>query len=361
MSSPANKKSRHARISIPTALRQALLLMLALGGACVSQAEDAVYLKPAAPGAPLTRIRGEVVDFTGRELRIQNDAGRERVIPAAQVERVETTHGPEQTSGDRLFAAGDFRGAAAQYRAALEAGREPRGWVRRQILAQMVWSQRNLEEWDQAGEYFLILLASDPETPDFASLPIVWTDDKPRIAVERKAQAWLAAADQPVAMLMGASHLLSTNDRSLALEKLKGLLMSSDPRIAWLAFGQLWRAGSENATAEQRRSFAARIEASDESLRAGAYFVLGNALVSEQPEDATLALMKLPILYEREYRLAAAALLTSGECLEKLQRPAQALGLYREVASRFGQAKVAAEAQQRSERLASPAKARDNG
>ena len=349
-----------ARIDPLTTVRHTLLLVLWLGGCWSAAGEDAVYLKPTAPGAPLTRIRGEVVDFTGRELRIQNDAGRERTIPAAQVERVETTHSPEQLSGDRLFAAGDFRGAATQFRSALEAGREPRNWVRRQILAQVVWSQRNLEEWDQAGEYFLILLASDPETPSFACLPVVWTNDKPDIAVERKAQAWLADSAQPAAVLMGASHLLSTTQREQALEKLKGLLTASDPRIAWLAFGQLWRAGSENATAEQRRSFAARIEASDESLRAGAYFVLGNALANEQPEDATLALMKLPILYEREYRLAAAALVTSGGCLEKLHRPAHALGLYREVASRFGQSTIAAAAQKQSERLASPQPARDN-
>jgi tetratricopeptide (TPR) repeat protein len=319
-----------------------------------------VYLKPAAPGSPVTRIRGEIVDFTGRDLRIQNDAGRERTIPAAEIERVETTHSPEQTSGDELFAAGDFRGAVRQYRSALESGREPRNWIRRQILAQLIWCQRNLKEWEQAGDHFLILLASDANTPDFACLPLVWTNDKPSLAVERKAQAWLADTERSAAVLMGASHLLSTANRPQALEKLKGLLADTDPRIAWLAFGQLWRAGSDNATAEQRASFAARIEGSDETLRAGAYFILGSALAAEQPEEAALALMKLPILHQREYHLAAAALVTSGDCLEKLQRPDQALSLYREAATRFGQSTFAAEAEQRSRRLASPTPAREN-
>jgi tetratricopeptide (TPR) repeat protein len=344
----------------------ALVLSFAwLGVACLdvagaAQAEDAVYLRPAAAGAPLTRIRGEIVDFTGRELRIQNDAGRERAIPTAQIERVETTHSPEQTSGDQLFAAGDFKGAVQQYRSALESKREPRNWVRRQILAQLVWSQRNLKQWDQAGEYFLILLASDTSTPDFACLPLVWTGDKPSPALERQAQVWLADAEHSAAVLMGASHLLATASRPQALEKLKTLLADDDPRIAWLAFGQLWRAGSDNATAEQRASFAARIEGSDESLRAGAYFILGNALAGQQPEAAALALMKLPILHEREYHLAAAALVTSGDCLERLQRRDQALTLYREAATHFGQSTAAAEAEQRSRRLASPSPARDN-
>jgi tetratricopeptide (TPR) repeat protein len=352
--------SSHARIDAFTSRRFIFCLILASSCFRSAAAEDAVYLKPSAPGAPLTRIRGEIVEFTGRELRIQNDAGRERTIPAAEVERVETTRSAEQMSGDQLFAAGDFRDAVTQYRSALEAGREPRNWVRRQVLAQIVWCQRNLGEWDQAGEYFLILLASDADTPDFACLPLVWTGEKPQIVVERKAQQWLANTEQPAAVLMGASQLLTTAHREHALAKLKELLAVDDPRIAWLAFGQLWRAGSGNATAEQMRSFAARIEKSDESLRAGAYFILGNALAGSQPEAATLALMKLPVLYEREYALAASALVTSGECLEKLSRPAQALGLYREAASRYSRAGIAAEARTRIERLASPSAARDN-
>jgi tetratricopeptide (TPR) repeat protein len=342
-------------------LRVGLVVSLAAWLMCHSaSAEDVVYLKPVG-GAAEGRIRGEIVDYTGRELRIQNAAGRERSIPAAQVERIETSRSPEQIAGDELFEQGDFRGAIARYRTALEAAREPREWVRRQILAQIVWSQRNLQEWDQAGEYFLILLASDPTTPDFACLPLAWIDEKPRLEVERKAQAWLANDQQPAAVLMGASHMLSTSNRPQALAKLKGLLASSDPRIAWLAYVQLWRAGSNNASPEQRQSFARRIESSDESLRAGAYFVLGRALAPQQPEDAAIALLKLPVLYDRENRLAAIALLDAGECLERLARPAQAMGLYRELDERFAQAPAADEARRRLDRLASPTAARDNG
>ncbi len=336
------------------------LLSLIAWLACLSAAsgEDVVYLKALA-GAAAARVRGEIVDYTGRELRIQNAGGRERSIPAAQIERIETTRSPEQSAGDELFEQGDFRGAIARYRTALETTREPRDWVRRQILAQIIWSQRNLGEWDQAGEYFLILLASDPATPDFACLPLVWTDEKPRPEVDRKAQSWLSS-QQPAAVLMGASHLLSTSSRTAALAKLKGLLASNDPRIAWLAYVQLWRAGSNNASPQQRQSLARRIEASDESLRAGAHFVLGRALAPQQPEDAAIELMKLPVLYDREYRLAADSLLDAGECLERLARPAQAAGLYRELTERFSQAPAADEARRRLERLASPIAAREN-
>jgi TolA-binding protein len=70
--------------------------------------------------------------------------------------------------------------------------------------------------------------------------------------------------------------------------------------------------------------------------------------------------MKLPVLYEREYRLAAEALLEAGECLERLKRPTQAAGLYRELDERFAQSPAAEEARRRLERLVSPTAAREN-
>ncbi len=330
-----------------------------LGCLSAARAEDVVYLK-APDGARGGQLRGKVVDYTGRELRLQSAAGRERRIPAAQVERVETEHSLEESAGDRLMERGDFRGAIDRYRQALETAREPRDWVRRQILARTIWCQRNLGDWDQAGEYFLILLGSDPSTPDFDCLPLVWIDEPLRPELQRKAEAWLNDEQQPAAVLMGASHLLSTAKRPAALEKLRGLLGSSDPQIAWLAYVQLWRAGANNATPEQQRSFARRIDANDERLRAGAYFVLGQSLAEQQPEEAALALMRLPVQYDREYRLAAAALVAAGSCLERLRRPAQAAGLYREVDERFSQSGEAAQARQRLERLASPSAVHDN-
>jgi tetratricopeptide (TPR) repeat protein len=347
------------RTATPLAALVAFVIVFTL--ATTARGEDTVLLKPETPGGPLVRLRGEIVDYSGRELRIRNPEGHERRVPAAQVERVDTPLQPEHETGDQQFRAGDFRAAVASYRKALAAAHEPREWVRRIILAQLVWSLRNLDEWDQAGETFLTLLASDPDTPEFACLPLVWTDRRLEAAIERKALQWLADEDHPAAMLMGASLLLSSSHRPRALAKLQLLLADADPRVAWLAFGQLWRAGSGNATSEQQQSFARRIEASDPKLRAGHYFVLGRSLAREQPEQAAIALLRVPIQYEREYELAAQALIEAGACLEQLQRTSQAEALYSEVGRRFSHSVAAPLADKHLRRLAQPGPARDNG
>ncbi len=225
---------------------------------------------------------------------------------------------------------------------------------------QIVWCQRNLDQWDQAGEHFLILSASDPATSYFDCIPLLWADKVPTAAVARKAAAWLDDGDQPAAVLIGASQLLMTDQRAAAVGALKGLLSEPDRRIAWLAFAQLWRAGSANATPEQWTNFAEKIDAADESLRAGAYYVLGSARQGQDPEAAALALLRVPLLYPREYDLSARALLDAGTCLQKVERPSQAAGLYRELLSRFGQAGAADEARRRLERLASSGSPGDN-
>ena len=181
----------------------------------------------------------------------------------------------------------------------------------------------------------------------------------PTAAVARKAAAWLDDGDQPAAVLIGASQLLMTDQRAAAVGALKGLLSEPDRRIAWLAFAQLWRAGSANATPEQWTNFAEKIDAADESLR-GSLLRPGFGAQGQDPEAAALALLRVPLLYPREYDLSARALLDAGTCLQKVERPSQAAGLYRELLSRFGQAGAADEARRRLERLASSGSPGDN-
>jgi tetratricopeptide (TPR) repeat protein len=323
-------------------------------------AQDVVYLKPAAAGAAPQRLTGEITDYTGRELRLTSPTGRQRSIPADQVERIDTSHSAEQSAGDEAFAGGDFRAALEQYRRALAATREPRDWVRRQILAQVVWCLRNLGQSDQAGEYFLILLSRDPTTQDFDCIPLAWTDEPPPQAVVQKAQTWLTDSDNPAALLMGASALLATSQRAAALKTLGRLTADPDPRIAWLAQAQRWRAAAGEATPEQLQNWSDAIESSERSLRAGAYFLVGTAWARRDPEAGAILLMKLPILYQREYRLAAAALLAAGACLERADRTQQAARLYRELTRKYSQTPEAGEAGRRLQSLASIEPARDN-
>lgn len=325
----------------------------------VASAEDVVQLKSTTAGRVGRRLKGQIVDFTGRELRLRTPAGRERKLPASQVARIETSRSAEQTAGDEAFARGDYQLALEQYRVSLTTQREPRDWMRRQILGRIVWCLRNLNQLDQAGESYLVLLSRDPTTRDFDAIPLVWTDEQPSPAVVAKARSWLDSAGNPAARLMGASVLL-TSDGAAAGAALRQLADDADPRIAWLARAQLWRSAASQAGPEQIDEWSQAIDAADPQLRAGAYFVVGRALASRDPEAGALLLMRVPILYSRERRLSEAALLQAGECLESVKRPQQAARLYRELLRDHRQTPAADLARQRLESLAPSASARDN-
>jgi hypothetical protein len=341
------------RLSRPGNFLATLGTAIFLVASSTSLGQDRVYLVPGTNAGGPEILAGKVSDFTGRGLSIRLSNGQSHTLRPEQVERVETTRCAEHAAADELFADGDFRQAADRYRAAVQGDREVRGWVRRQILAQTVWCQRASGVWDVAGETFLALTERDPETPYFDCIPLTWTAARPAPALESSARRWFDQSEPP-AVLLGASHLLTTSQRAIALARLESLKTSDDPRIAWLAEAQTWRVAGA-AARKQRADWGKRIEVSPPPLRAGPYFLLGVSYVVDKPDEAALALLRIPILYPRDRSLAAAALLTSGGCLERLQRPAQAAVLYREVVAGAGSISEADEAQRRLQHLAGAA------
>jgi tetratricopeptide (TPR) repeat protein len=341
------RKFRLCRQAMFLATLEAAILSVSLVSAL---AQDTVYLVRDSNARGPEVLTGKVIDFTGRGLSLRLADGRTQAIRPERIDHVETTRSAEHKAGDELFADGDFRQAIAQYRAAVQGDREVRGWVRRQILSQTVWCQRASGAWDEAGETFLTLAARDPDTPYFDCIPLAWTAARPAPALESNARRWLDQPE-PLAALLGASHLLSTGHRAIALARLESLRANSDPRIAWLAEAQTWRAAGA-AARKERAGWRQRLEASPQALCAGPYYVFGLACVVDKPDEAALALLKIPILYPRERSLAAAALLTAGGCLERLERPAQAATLYREVVAGAGSLSEADEAQRRLQSLA---------
>jgi tetratricopeptide (TPR) repeat protein len=346
---------RSGRRARPTVFRIAVAMAgAALGlGLPSARAEDVVTLR-ATPPARSARLAGEILDYTGRELRIRTATGRERVVRPEQVESIVTQHCPEHTAGDALFADGDYRLAADKYRAAIDTDREVRPWVRRQILSQLVWCYQNTGQWEQAGEIFLSLVARDFQTPYFDCIPLAWIGTQPSELLRTKAQVWLATADDPIAGLLGASHLLATAARPAATARLRQLAQDQDPRIAFLAQTQLWRAEAAQATPADLARWSRYVESGDEMLRAGPYYILGASLVAHDPQAAALALLELPIMYPRHGQLATAALLGAGGCLQTAGRPQQAAALYRELIRRDQASSESAEAQRRLDRLGTP-------
>jgi tetratricopeptide (TPR) repeat protein len=314
----------------------------------LAHAEDAVYQRTAAKGAGPAKWTGTITDYTGRELRIQMaSTGKERVFPFDQVTRIETTYTPEQLGADKLLAAGKFELAQAQYVQALRV--ERRTWVRRQILANLVWCQRALGQWGLAARTFQTLVESDPQTFHFDCIPLVWAPVDITAAVERDATTFLDSQQSALDVLIGASLLVSTPNRERAVAKLGELTQHADQRIAWLAQAQLWRASAVTASPEQLANWDASLVKIPAGLGAGPAYVVGAEWARrKQTDKAALRLMQLPILYPRERQLAARALATTGQALERDGKAEEAVGLYREIVSNFAEVKEAvAEAQGR--------------
>lgn len=314
-------------------------------------AQDIVEWDPSGSGAGRVRLSGQVLDYTGQWLLVRLPDGREQKIPGQRVLRVQTQYSPVHQEAERRFHQGQFAEALALYRKALQEAE--RRWVRRQILARMVVCYEDTGQAALAGETFLLLVQSDPHTPYWEVIPLAWVPAVPDAALQRQARQWLAQDPQktPAAVLLGASYLLSSSERTEALARLQRLVHHPEERIALLALAQTWRCAMHPEPA-QLETWEQTIQKLPPTLRAGPYYVLARAWAqSGQWEEAALAWLRVPILYGRPPALAARALVEAGAALHRLGHPDQAARLYQEVLQRYAQTLSAVEARQRLEEM----------
>jgi tetratricopeptide (TPR) repeat protein len=340
------KSRTNHRLGRAALLAAVLLGALTPGHRCLAQ--DVVTVTTGHDGR--AKIEGRIVEYTGSHLTLELDDGRRQQIPAAQVQNIETDLTAAQDDAGARFDAGDYKGALSLYKQAID--EDPRRWMRRRILGRMVWCYRNLGQWAPAGEAFLMLLASDPQTPDFPAIPLAWISSQPSVSLEQSARRWLADDDRPAAVLLGASHLLPTSQRANAVKALKELVLGDDPRIARLAQFQLGRTALPTVQPAALDSWKARLRELPEALRPGPYYVLGRGHARcRQWEDAALALLRTPLAYPQHRHLAARSLLEAGLALEQLGWKHRAGQLYRELLRDYRDSRPAAEARTRLETL----------
>jgi len=320
-------------------------------GAIPAPAQDIVTIAAGSEGGS-TKIGGRVLDYNGRQLRMQLAGGLEKTFPADKVLDIETHYAQHHLDADAAMAGGRFQDALALYQKAVEVEAEPRRWVRRQIVAGRVRCYRALGRADRAGEEFLLLIRDDPQTPYFDCIPLAWLPRQPSVSVEQAARQWLLR-EEPAAVLLGASYLLTTRQRPQATAKLRVLAAGADLCIAQLATAQWWRAAAADADPAQLETWSRAIEQMPEPLRAGPYFVLGNAFLSQkQWQPAALALMRVPILYPRHRALAAQSLADAARAVEQLGQDAEARQLYGELIRDYSeQTAPVAEAKSRVEEM----------
>ncbi|HUY88781.1 MAG TPA: hypothetical protein VMV10_08615 [Pirellulales bacterium] len=314
---------------------------------------DVVHLSSASNPQARSRLRGKVLEYTGREIVVETEDGREVKRASRQVVEIETEWPPGVDAGDERYEAGDFKQARDQYVAAIR--QEQRAWARRKILAKIIDCYKQLGEFESAGKLFLGLVREDPDTPDFERIPLAWAPAQPQGDLERAAEQWLASPDAPVAVLLGASHLLPTSRRAGALERLELLARDKDRRIAALAQAQTWRGALATANEERIERWKKNLAEFPEALRAGPYLVLGQAMARKgDAEQAALTLLHVPILYPQDRLLASQALAESAALLEKLGQEPAAARLYQELASQYAGTRAAVEAAGRLGQAAAP-------
>lgn len=318
--------------------------------AAAAPATDTVILAPRAEASGRIVVSGRIIDYTGAALVLEASTGGKQTIPGGQVVEVRSTWNAEQIAGDELWRRRDYAGAQAKYSTALAA--EQRRWARRFVQSKLIACLREQDRWEQATEEFLRLVRDDPSTPYFYAIPLPWTTVVPSATLEAKARAWSADATSNVAALLGASFLMATSDRSTAMKRLRELALDGDQRVALLAEAQLWRSAAVTADNSAVESWERLLDKLPEALRAGPALVVGRAWAQRnEPERAALLLLRVPILYHDQHRLAAEALWSGGQMLEKMSQPAEAATLYRELLRDFPRALVAGPAADRAKEL----------
>lgn len=340
------KPTHRSRLGVWTqctwAALAALLASLAPGAL---RGEDAVVLRSDRSSTGRSRLTGTVVDYTGRELVIEVTGGKQRTVPGRLVVEVSTEWSTEQMAGDQLYRDRQFASALTQYQAA--ARREERAWVRRLIMSRMIRCHALLDQWTNAGDLFLGLLERDPATPYFAVIPLAWLPAEASAQLERKAAGWMDQVDSSAAILLGASHLLSTSRRDEALRRLERVAEEKDANLRFLAKAQIWRATFVTAKDEELARWARSLTSGPEPLGAGPYSVLGRAFAQHrQLEAATVMFLRAALLYPEERRLAADGLFQAAEALEKLRDHAAATRLLSELVATYPESKWSTFAQE---------------
>lgn len=310
-----------------------LLWLLAACAPARSRAEDVVYLQSASPDAPPLIVRGEVIFYTGDKLVVKLATGEDRTYPLnTKVLQIETTQLPEYEQGLAAYDSGKFEEALQLFSSAFE--RENRAWVQREILSRIISCHQNLGQWVEAGQRFLTLVSSDPKTPYFQAMPLAWVSDPPPAPLENQAKVWLASGD-PVARLLGASHILPVN-KAEAEAVFADLRFHADQRIAAIARMQLWRTDMHRVTIDLLKDWKRDLDRSPPETQAGGFFLLGMAnLQTRNAQDAALWFMRVPIHFPQQRRLGARAMLEAAGQLEAIGQKSEAVRLYTELVDAY--------------------------
>ncbi len=289
---------------------------------------------------------GEVVDILGSQMRFQSSTGKLETIPLQRVKKIEPANDVANSDADKLFSQGEFKTAIPALKRAV--ANEKRPWRQRQLQAELVICHRELGDIASAGDTFLAIVASDPETLAWEIAPLSWRSASSTPQLESHAERWLRKTGAPASQLLGASWLLPTAKRGLAMNALEMLASEStpdDPRISALAEMQLWRTKIVTAKPVDLGNWQSAIEQIPSEIKAGPLLVLGDGLAySKRPDEAALTYLKVPLLYNQSRALSAEGLLAAAQQQTLRGELAAAKRLLEELKQKYPQSPASEEA-----------------
>jgi len=332
-STPSDTQGDRRFLLLRPAKNAAILVALAVVLIPVFQpqaaAQDSVTVKSAS-GTGELKIAGQVIDYNGRGLTVQRTGSTQsKFFPISQVVRVVTNTQPLHRQADLAAAAGRYDEALEKYRVALNS--EPRRWVKRLIMSQMIRCYTVLGKTDWAGNGFIALLQDDPDMLYFDEIPLNWLARQTDVETLEAARKWMKSG-QPVGILLGASYLLTTQDRPIAKAQLQRLITHTDRRIALMARAQLWRTEIVTANVEKIDGWQRATDQFPVTLSGGPCYVIGLARKQQkQYEQAAVSMLRVPVVAPENQVLAASALLEAGIVLTKLNQPKRAAAMFDEI------------------------------
>lgn len=275
---------------------------------------------------------GSIVDFTDRYLELQTPEGRAVKIPAADVDRIQTTYSESYQSARNRLAAGDFEPAMELLNQALR--EEKREWALREILAERTSVAKLLGDSTLACESFLLIARNTSNHRHWAVTPLPWRVEAADIQLEQRATEWLNSS-KPAEQLVGASWLLQGPRAKEAEAKLKELSRNRTDKIGQLASVQLWRL-PRTMTKELVVQWQTSLQKLPDDLRPGPEFLLGRAHAQlKQYDQAAVSFLRIRILHPECYELSAMSLFEASRALQTSGRVDEAARVTRELKQAF--------------------------
>jgi tetratricopeptide (TPR) repeat protein len=284
-----------------------------------------------------TTLYGRIQDFSGGILTVRmSNRNVIKSVAEKDIVHVETPLVESHIKALQSFRENKFDEARRLLQTALK--EETRRWVHQDIRALLVQVEGRVGDHTAAMLQFARLIRLDAKTRHFHLIPLVWAS-RVTNGREQSAARSLMSQSEPALRLMGASVSISDErNRPFGEAELEALASSGKPRIQHLARTQLWRLRLREGEVRpgELTGWRSRLRTMPEKLRAGPYYLLGKAHLGRHEYDkASIAFLRLPIVYDEDYRLAARACLDAAEALSAAGRKIEAETLYREVATRF--------------------------